>query len=310
VRCITTNGGCTRFNPNIYADGKVCLSILGTWTGERGEEWSSAQGLESVLLSVQSLLSANPYENEPGFEGTDVNEDEAQAYIAKIQHESIRIAVIQQLERMLGLAAEAQEPARKRARMNSDKADLASKTNPSDPERSAESLSDHSAKEYDAEADFTSATNACWRPFEDLVKQRFLWYHDVYMRNVEKHSQGQDDNTKFEVAPFEHGGNGMLGMFLYKHLCTRLHGIMNALDEELLTWERLGAEQALQTIGIAPKLFYTFRQLKSKWNESRNCGARLEISLVKAENPFVWGLTLFGEPMTNLDGGVSHVKTT
>jgi ubiquitin-conjugating enzyme E2 Z len=29
VTAITTNGGRTRFNPNIYAAGKVCLSILG-----------------------------------------------------------------------------------------------------------------------------------------------------------------------------------------------------------------------------------------------------------------------------------------
>lgn len=61
VKCITTNGGRTRFNPNIYAEGKVCLSILGTWRGNPGEEWSSAQGLESVLISVQSLMSVNPY---------------------------------------------------------------------------------------------------------------------------------------------------------------------------------------------------------------------------------------------------------
>lgn len=29
VTAITTNAGRTRFNPNIYAGGKVCLSILG-----------------------------------------------------------------------------------------------------------------------------------------------------------------------------------------------------------------------------------------------------------------------------------------
>lgn len=29
VNAITTNGGRTRFNPNIYAGGRVCLSILG-----------------------------------------------------------------------------------------------------------------------------------------------------------------------------------------------------------------------------------------------------------------------------------------
>ena len=27
------SGGKVRFNPNLYNDGKVCLSILGTWAG-------------------------------------------------------------------------------------------------------------------------------------------------------------------------------------------------------------------------------------------------------------------------------------
>ena len=34
----------------------------------QGEEWSTAQGLESVLVSIQSLMSSNPFENEPGHE--------------------------------------------------------------------------------------------------------------------------------------------------------------------------------------------------------------------------------------------------
>ena len=29
-----------RFNPNLYKDGKVCLSLLGTWPGAQGEQWS------------------------------------------------------------------------------------------------------------------------------------------------------------------------------------------------------------------------------------------------------------------------------
>lgn len=29
----TTGGGRVRFNPNLYNDGKVCLSLLGTWPG-------------------------------------------------------------------------------------------------------------------------------------------------------------------------------------------------------------------------------------------------------------------------------------
>lgn len=62
VRCMSTNAGRTRFNPNIYGQGKVCLSILGTWRGEEGEQWSSAQGLESVMLSIQS-----PWRRAPGW---------------------------------------------------------------------------------------------------------------------------------------------------------------------------------------------------------------------------------------------------
>ena len=55
----------TRFNPNLYTGGKVCLSILGTWSGPK---WSSVQTLKSVLLSIQSLMNENPIINEPGWE--------------------------------------------------------------------------------------------------------------------------------------------------------------------------------------------------------------------------------------------------
>ena len=46
IQFLTTNGGKTRFNPNLYSDGKVCLSILGTWRGESGEQWSSVQNCQ------------------------------------------------------------------------------------------------------------------------------------------------------------------------------------------------------------------------------------------------------------------------
>lgn len=57
-----------------------------TWPGKQGEEWSSAQCLESVLISIQSLMSSNPYENEPGYEDADSAEDQqAMAdYVAKV----------------------------------------------------------------------------------------------------------------------------------------------------------------------------------------------------------------------------------
>lgn len=57
-----------------------------TWRGERGEEWSSAQGLESILISIQSLMSGNPYENEPGFENARSSDDKKNIahYVAKV----------------------------------------------------------------------------------------------------------------------------------------------------------------------------------------------------------------------------------
>jgi len=60
--------------------------VCRTWRGERGEEWSAAQGLESILLSIQSLMSANPYENEPGFEDANETSDKRNQkdYIDKV----------------------------------------------------------------------------------------------------------------------------------------------------------------------------------------------------------------------------------
>lgn len=58
-----TNDGVTRFNPNLYKNGKVCLSILNTW---KGEQWTSCQTLRSILLTLVSILNNEPLTNEPG----------------------------------------------------------------------------------------------------------------------------------------------------------------------------------------------------------------------------------------------------
>lgn len=58
-----TNNGFTRFNPNLYKCGKVCVSILNTWTGDK---WSSCQTINSLLLTLCSLLNDKPFLNEPG----------------------------------------------------------------------------------------------------------------------------------------------------------------------------------------------------------------------------------------------------
>lgn len=58
-----TNNGTTRFNPNLYKCGKVCVSILNTWTGEK---WTACQSISSILLTLCSLLNNTPFLNEPG----------------------------------------------------------------------------------------------------------------------------------------------------------------------------------------------------------------------------------------------------
>ena len=70
VNLQTTGGGSVRFNPNLYNSGKVCLSLLGTWSGNGGEKWNAdTSTLLQVLVSIQSLiLVENPYFNEPGYE--------------------------------------------------------------------------------------------------------------------------------------------------------------------------------------------------------------------------------------------------
>ncbi|XP_063226875.1 ubiquitin-conjugating enzyme E2 Z-like isoform X3 [Bacillus rossius redtenbacheri] len=94
VKLMTTGAGTVRFNPNLYKCGKVCLSILGTWTGP---SWSPAQSLASVLISIQSLLNDKPYHNEPGFEQERCSGDISR-YNDIIQHETIRVAVCGMLE--------------------------------------------------------------------------------------------------------------------------------------------------------------------------------------------------------------------
>lgn len=315
VKCITTNGGQTRFNPNIYADGKVCLSILGTWRGEPGEEWSSAQGLESVLLSIQSLMSANPYENEPGFERAKKDDEPSQRYVAKIQHETIHIAVIQNLERLLGITPPMTHPtsAVKKRRGNSSQAIAAASAeeeaddDDDDDESSsssAETSESESAHEYDAEATYKVLEGKTWQPFADLMKQRFLWYYDTYIKRIFYRKLDQMDSTKFYLEVFECCQNGMDGMFQYKRLQERMEVIFKKLNEEKQTWAEAGLKHVQAESQLAVQLAFQFAQLQTKWNEGQYSGSRLELSLPEDRNAFVWNLVLFGEPLSNLDGGI------
>ncbi|XP_029420223.1 (E3-independent) E2 ubiquitin-conjugating enzyme-like, partial [Nannospalax galili] len=62
-------GVCGCLNPNLYDNGKVCVSLLGTWIGKGTERWTSKSSLLQVLISIQGLILVNePYYNEAGFD--------------------------------------------------------------------------------------------------------------------------------------------------------------------------------------------------------------------------------------------------
>ena len=89
-----TINGDIRFNPNLYETGKVCLSIIGTWSGPK---WSSIQTLKSLLLSIQSLMNENPINNEPGYDNVKINEDKAIEYNEYVRFNTYEFAIYEML---------------------------------------------------------------------------------------------------------------------------------------------------------------------------------------------------------------------
>ncbi|KAI1437532.1 ubiquitin-conjugating enzyme [Xylaria sp. CBS 124048] len=281
VTCTTTNAGRCRFNPNIYANGKVCLSILGTWRGESGEEWSAAQGLESILLSIQSLLSSNPYENEPGFEGANQEHDKTfqKQYVSKIRHETLRISVIQKLEEFCLLTKK--EPcATPSAGCNCHPIN--------------QSLANHDDDEDESN----------WEPFRDLYKRRFLWYYETYLETIQKEKIRIKDGSGFHRMPFEGANNAMDGRFYYNDLEKRLRRIKAFLDAEPEQWEKEGVIAKNQDGTVSVNLNRQFDQIKEAFKRD-DIPHNIEL---ENGNPFSWVLTYFGRPMTNFDGGMFRIK--
>jgi len=92
-----TNNGHTRFHPNLYISGKVCLSILNTW---RGEQWTSCQTIRSILLTLVTLFHNKPLLNEPGL--TEKYKD-FNKYNEIIQYENYNTAILSLLKKKISL---------------------------------------------------------------------------------------------------------------------------------------------------------------------------------------------------------------
>jgi len=81
-------------NPNLYEDGKVCLSLLNTWHGEtKVESWNpNSSTFLQILVSLLGLvLVREPYYNEAGYEvlkGLKQNEIPSAQYSERVYFQS------------------------------------------------------------------------------------------------------------------------------------------------------------------------------------------------------------------------------
>eukprot|EP00760_Papus_ankaliazontas_P001897 PhM_4_TR10724/c0_g1_i1/m.13060/K10585/UBE2Z; ubiquitin-conjugating enzyme E2 Z len=252
VKFTTTDSCRVRFNPNLYADGKVCLSILGTWRGETAEVWRSSYSVGYVLSAIQSIIMNNePYHNEPGFEketvllepGKEEEEPsptqqgqgqrrrkmtaeqlkkETSEYSAKITHETLRVAVCDILE---------------------------------------------------------TITSGRTVAFAAEVKREFLCRYETYVEvcEREKHRDGQ----AFQKAPFEYPGNACEGTFNYASIIKRLGVIREQLEAETNSWRELGRELTARRAYLASTLRDEVARLE---------GMGISGGPVSDDNMFVWNL--------------------
>ena len=81
----------------------MCLSLLGTWSGDQGERWhAKTSTLLQVLMSIQALiLVPDPFFNEPGYEktrGTVEGDRQSRLYNEAIREGAVKYAMIGQLK--------------------------------------------------------------------------------------------------------------------------------------------------------------------------------------------------------------------
>ena len=167
-------------------------------------------------------MSANPYENEPGFEDARSEEDKKMIahYQAKIRHETLRISIIQRLEGYLGIQADGTV------------ADL--------PPLERPFSTDYDDLHHDAgEPEF--------EPFKDLCKRRFLWYYPSYCLTIAEAEKTVAPDEKFITMPFESLANTMEGKFNYPELRRRLETVRKVLDREATYWSQEGMHQVRST---------------------------------------------------------------
>jgi ubiquitin-protein ligase len=99
VNIVSTGNGTLRFNPNLYSDGFVCLSIINTWDGDPEERWNpSRSNLLQVLVSIQALVMDNHViHKEPGYEDYEVAYQGNVVYCNIVRYGTMKYAMLELL---------------------------------------------------------------------------------------------------------------------------------------------------------------------------------------------------------------------
>lgn len=85
-----------RFNPNLYVCGKVCLSMLGTWSGPG---WMPVNTIINVFMAVQALvLNDYPVKNEPGYSNHSDKSVEVANYNRVVEYANIKVGILEMME--------------------------------------------------------------------------------------------------------------------------------------------------------------------------------------------------------------------
>lgn len=85
-----TQGENVRKHPNLYVCGKCCFSFLGTWSGP---PWTPCNNPRSVAISMRSVMTKFPLENEPSYEDITQKKVLHQKYADLIKWFNIKHAV-------------------------------------------------------------------------------------------------------------------------------------------------------------------------------------------------------------------------
>jgi len=101
MKFLTTGGGQIRFNPNLYQCGKICLSLLGTWSGPGWQPRKST--LLQVLISIQGLvLVPDPFFNEPAMNPSNpALKQQSDIYNRQIRQYTLKYAIHDALKHAL-----------------------------------------------------------------------------------------------------------------------------------------------------------------------------------------------------------------